>query len=89
MPVWFVITGENLYLLPVRGSDTEWYQNLIHNPSIRISARRGQEAEFRAARITEPKEVLSVVEKFGRKYGAAVVRKLYSKFDVAVLVKVG
>jgi hypothetical protein len=89
MPVWFVMTGDNLYLLPVQGSDTQWYQNLIHNPSIGISARRGQETEFRAARITEPKKVSSVVGKFGQKYGARVVKKLYSKFDVAVVVKAG
>ena len=24
VPVWFVLEGERLYLLPVRGSDTQW-----------------------------------------------------------------
>jgi hypothetical protein len=24
-PVWFVFEGEKLYLLPVQGSDTQWY----------------------------------------------------------------
>ena len=27
-PVWFVLEGEKLYLLPVKGSDTDWYKNL-------------------------------------------------------------
>jgi hypothetical protein len=86
VPVWFVMEGDNLYLLPVRGSDTQWYQNVIHNPSIRISAR-GQEKEFRCSLVAEPKAVQSVVDKFRHKYGPRDVKKYYSKFDVAVLVK--
>jgi hypothetical protein len=44
-PVWFVLDGENLYLLPMQGSDTQWYKNLLKNPKMRIDAR-GTEAEF-------------------------------------------
>jgi hypothetical protein len=47
VPVWFVLEGEKLYLLPVRGSDTQWYKNVLQNPSIRLDAR-GVEAEFRS-----------------------------------------
>jgi hypothetical protein len=47
IPVWFVLEGEKLYLLPVQGSDTQWYKNALKNPWIRIDAR-GAEAEFRA-----------------------------------------
>jgi deazaflavin-dependent oxidoreductase (nitroreductase family) len=86
MPVWFVVEGTKLYLLPVRGSDTEWYKNVLKNTSIRIDAR-GTEAEFRAKPITESKAVKSVVEKFREKYGAKDVKKYYSKFDVAVVVE--
>src|SRR5437588_11012842 len=86
IPVWFVLEGEKLYLLPVQGSDTQWYRNVLKNPSIRIDAR-GAEAEFRAKPITESKTVKSVVEKFREKYGAKDVKKYYSKFDVAVVVQ--
>jgi hypothetical protein len=34
--VWFVLEGQKLYLLPVQGSDTQWYKNVLQNPSIRI-----------------------------------------------------
>jgi hypothetical protein len=27
IPVWFVLDGEKLYLLPVQGSDAQWYKN--------------------------------------------------------------
>jgi deazaflavin-dependent oxidoreductase (nitroreductase family) len=87
IPVWFVLEGEKLLLLPVLGSDTQWYKNVLKNPQIRIDAR-GAEAEFRAVPITEAKAVKSVVEKFREKYGAGDVKKYYSKFDVAVVVEV-
>jgi len=86
MPVWFVLEREKLYLLPVRGSDTQWYRNVLKNPSIRIDAR-GVEAELRATPITDAKALKSVIEKFRQKYGAKDVKKYYSKFDVAILVK--
>jgi deazaflavin-dependent oxidoreductase (nitroreductase family) len=87
IPVWFALAGEKLYLLPVQGSATQWYKNVLKNPSIRIDAR-GVEAEFRAKPITAPKAVNSVVEKFRGKYGAKDVKKYYSKFDEAVVVEV-
>ncbi len=27
-PVWFVLEGDKLSLLPVKGSNTDWYKNL-------------------------------------------------------------
>ncbi len=84
-PVWFVLEGDTLFLLPVQGSDTQWYKNVLHNPQIKISAR-GKEGKFRAVPITDPKTVKSVVEKFKAKYGPEDVKKYYSKFDVAVRV---
>ncbi len=88
IPVWFVLEGEKLFLLPVQGSDTQWYKNVLQNPSIRIDAR-GSEAELRATPITDAKAVKSVVERFREKYGAKDVKKYYSKFDVAVVVELG
>jgi deazaflavin-dependent oxidoreductase (nitroreductase family) len=85
VPVWFVVDADKLYLLPVRGSETQWYQNVLKNPSLKVDAR-GAEAAFRASPIKQPKPVNSIVEKFREKYGAGDVKKYYSKFDVAVLV---
>jgi deazaflavin-dependent oxidoreductase (nitroreductase family) len=83
-PVWFAYDDDKVYLLPVRGSDTQWYKNVLKDPSIRIAAR-GADAEFRAVPITDRTWVSSVVEKFRAKYGASDVKKYYSKFDVAVV----
>jgi deazaflavin-dependent oxidoreductase (nitroreductase family) len=86
IPVWFVLEGEKLYLLPVQGSETQWYRNVFKNPTIRIDAQ-GVGAELRATPVTDAKAVKSVVEKFREKYGAKDVKKHYSKFDVAVAVE--
>ena len=83
-PVWFVFEDDKLYLLPVEGSDTQWYKNVLKNPMMRIEAR-GAEGKFTAVSITDAKQVSSVVEKFRAKYGAGDVKKYYSKFDVAIL----
>jgi deazaflavin-dependent oxidoreductase (nitroreductase family) len=86
-PVWFVFEDGKLYFVPVKGSDTQWYKNVLKNPSIRVDARDA-EAEFDVVPITDAKEVSSVVDKFSGKYGAGDVKKYYSKFDVAVLAQV-
>jgi deazaflavin-dependent oxidoreductase (nitroreductase family) len=54
IPVWFVLDDAALYLLPVRGSDTQWYKNVLENPSIRITAGGGA-AAVDVALITDPK----------------------------------
>jgi deazaflavin-dependent oxidoreductase (nitroreductase family) len=85
-PVWFVFEDGQLYLLPVTGSDSQWYKNVLKNPKITVLAR-GLEAELRAQPITDHKQVSSVIEKFRGKY-ADDVKKYYSKFDVAVVAEV-
>jgi deazaflavin-dependent oxidoreductase (nitroreductase family) len=85
-PVWFILDEDKLYLLPVQGSDTQWYKNVLKNPSIRIDAR-GAQGEFRGVPITDTARVSHVAEKFRAKYGAKDVKKYYSKLDVAVLAQ--
>jgi deazaflavin-dependent oxidoreductase (nitroreductase family) len=82
-PVWFVFEDHKLYLLPVQGSQTQWYKNVLKNPKIHIDAR-GAEAELKVSPTTDAKQVSSVIEKFRNKYGADDVKKYYSNFDVAV-----
>ncbi len=84
-PVWFVLDGDDLHLLPVTGSETQWYQNVVKNPRIEVGAG-GTKAEFKAIPVTDPSEVAAVAEKFRKKYGPGDVKKYYSKLEVAVLV---
>jgi deazaflavin-dependent oxidoreductase (nitroreductase family) len=84
-PVWFVQEGKSLYLLPVTGSDTEWYKNILKNPTIMLAAE-GEKWTAKATPITDAARVSEIVEKFRAKHGAADVKKYYLKFDVAVEV---
>ena len=83
-PIWFASDNDKLYLLPVKGSDTQWYKIVLKNPSIRIKASSA-ESELHAVPITDPAQVKSVVEKFRQKYGADEVKKYYVRLDVAVV----
>jgi len=84
IPVWFVLEDEKLYLLPVQGSDTQWYKNVLKNPMIRIDAG-GAEAKVKVVPVSDATQVSSVVKKFRAKYGTSDVKKYYAKLDVAVL----
>ena len=83
-PVWFVLQTGTLYLLPVKGSDTQWYKNVLKNPAIRIQAGDAK-AEVKVTPVTDTQQVAPVVEKFRGKYGPADVKKYYSKLDVAIV----
>jgi deazaflavin-dependent oxidoreductase (nitroreductase family) len=87
-PIWFALDKDKdkLYLLPVKGSDTQWYKNVLKNPSIRID-EGGADAALQAVPVADAKQVSSVVEMFRAKYGKGDVKKYYSKLDVAVLVQ--
>jgi len=83
-PVWFVLEGEKLYLLPVKGSDTDWYKNLRKTPTIHLAAR-GKTFTTSARLLTDEAQIGKVLEKFRDKYGRNV-KSYYPKLDVAVEV---
>ncbi|HEY7569864.1 MAG TPA: nitroreductase/quinone reductase family protein [Nitrososphaeraceae archaeon] len=84
-PVWFSYEGNTLYLLPVQGSDTNWYKNLLANPSLKISID-DVETLTRGRILKEIHMVDEIVRKFRSKYGEGDMKKYYTKFDVAVEV---
>ena len=83
-PIWFALDGDKLYLIPVRGSDTEWYKNLRKRPSIRLAAH-GKTLTASARFLTDEAQLDKVLEKFRDKYGRNV-KSYYPKLDVAVEV---
>ena len=84
-PVWFVEEGERLLLLPVGGSDSNWYKNLRKTPTVGLTAN-GAELKTDAKPIDDAAAVDHVVEAFGAKYGADRVKEYYPKHDAAVEV---
>jgi deazaflavin-dependent oxidoreductase (nitroreductase family) len=84
-PVWFAQDEDMLYLLPVYGSDTQWFKNLRKNPTIRIAAD-GTELTAQASPIADSARVEDVEQRFRAKYGDANVERYYPKRDVAIEV---
>jgi deazaflavin-dependent oxidoreductase (nitroreductase family) len=85
-PVWFVQEAEAVYLLPVTGSDTQWYKNVVEKPTIRLAAAEGSDYTAEARPVTDPDEVENVVGKFREKYRVDDFEAYYPKHDVAVEV---
>ncbi len=82
-PVWFVLEGDSLFLLPLRGTATSWFPNLQANAAIGLSVR-GKTATLLAKTITDENMLGNIVEKFRSKYGAPDVKKYYSRFDACI-----
>ena len=83
MPVWFVREGEKLYLVPVKGSDADWYKNVMERPTIRLAAG-GARLTASVTPIADAAKVEEILDKFGSKYGAEDVEAYYPKHDAAV-----
>ena len=84
-PIWFALDGNTLYLIPVRGSDTEWYKNVLKTPTIRLATRGGKTLTASARLITDKAQLDNILEKFRDKYGRNV-KSYYPKLEVAVEV---
>src|SRR6516225_6883867 len=67
-PVWFVYEGKTLYLLPVQGSETNWFKNLLVDPTLSISVDGVEIPAARGKPITDNNRVDDVVRKFKSKY---------------------
>jgi deazaflavin-dependent oxidoreductase (nitroreductase family) len=81
-PVWFVVRGTELLLLPVTGTDSHWYKNVLRNPQVEIrSSQQTFGGKLRA--IKERKRVDEVIELFKGKYGPSDIKKYYPNPNVA------
>lgn len=85
LPVWFDQEEDKLYLVPVRGTDSDWYKNVRKTPTVRLQAD-GATLTARATPVTDQGQVQEVVQRFRDKYGNDQVRSYYSKLDAAVEV---
>jgi hypothetical protein len=82
-PVWLVHENNIVYLLPVRGSDTEWFKNVLHDPTMKISVNKKEFSGIGKA-ITEENEITKVADKFRSKYSSDNIKRYYSKLDAMV-----
>jgi deazaflavin-dependent oxidoreductase (nitroreductase family) len=84
-PVWFVLEGDKVMLVPVTGTDSGWYRNIEKTPTVGLRAD-GAEYSGDAKPTDDPAAVEHAAEVFGEKYGADKVRDYYPKLNAAVEV---
>lgn len=82
-PVWFVHEGQKLYLIPVKGTHSNWYKNVLAKPTMQLSTG-GRNVTVKANPIFDSGKVADVVEKLRSKYGTGEVKRYYSKLDAAL-----
>ena len=61
-PVWFVMDGDRVAIVPMNGSDNNWFKNLVRSPLIELSAG-GISATFNASIVRGPNQVEKVIDK--------------------------
>jgi hypothetical protein len=84
-PIWFVLEGDKLLLLPVGGAEANWYRNIQKTPAIGLRAD-GAELSAEAQPTEDPATVGHIAEVFGEKYGADKVKEYYPNLNAAVQV---
>jgi hypothetical protein len=87
IPVWFVYGDGTLWLLPVNGSETEWYRNIMADRAIAIEAGEFSR-NFRATLVTDTPVVSNVIQQFREKYGPEDIKRWYTHLDVAVEIPI-
>lgn len=83
-PVWFVVDGATIYLLPMYGADTKWYKYVTTNPEIELSVR-GKRVRAEA-RPVDSQKLADVIHRFRSKYGE--LERYYRKVDTAIAVTI-
>ncbi len=82
-PVWFIVDGATVYLLPVFGTDTKWYKYATANPEIELSVK-GKKMRAQARPVLDAQKLADVIGGFRSKYGD--LDRYYRKLDIAVAV---
>ena len=81
-PVWFVLKGTELLLLPVTGTSSQWYKNILKDPLVKITSS-GQTLTGKLHTISGKREVGEVIQLFEKKYGPRDVKRYYPNPNVA------
>jgi deazaflavin-dependent oxidoreductase (nitroreductase family) len=84
-PVWFVLEGDRVLLVPVTGTDSNWYRNIEKTPAVGLRAD-GTEYNTNAKPTDDPTAVEHAAGAFSEKYGADRVKEYYPNLNAAVEV---
>ena len=89
LSIWFVVQDGTVYLVPARGSATNWYKNVLKNSRVRIDIS-GHPFDGTAVPIQDRERVTAIMSLFRDKYGDRNCRNFFAdRVNVAVSVVVG
>lgn len=84
-PVWFVLEGEKVMLVPMKGSDSNWFKNLVNNQQIELGIN--DDAITCNARIVRNSDqTKQVIDRLRTKYKSEWAESYYTKRDAYVQV---
>ena len=86
-PVWFVLDGNRVILLPIKGSESSWLKNLAKDPHIELGVDDNA-IPSRAKLVRDSDQVNKVLDKLRSKYRSMWSESYYTKRDVYVEVPV-
>jgi hypothetical protein len=87
IPVWFVISGDKLQLLPVRGTKSNWYKGILKNPMMDLEVS-GKKISAESHPIQDTKTIEEIMDRFRSKYGAGDVKRYYPGQNAAVELQI-
>src|SRR3954447_14966882 len=82
-PVWFVREDRRVYLVPIYGTDSAWYKNVLDTPAVRLDVA-GRELAASATPVIDADRLAAVVDAFKAKYGDASFERHYPHPNAAV-----
>lgn len=83
IPVWFVLDGTRLQLLPMHGLKTHWFRDVVKGGGMKVGTKNVMKRVAPNV-VRNPGKVEEVKKLFSQKYGEADVRKYYSTSEVAL-----
>lgn len=86
-PVWFVLDGGKVILVPIKGSESDWFKNLKKDPSIELGLDEIT-LPSKATLVNDSTQVKKVLDMFRAKYKSEWSESYYIKRDVYVEVPV-
>jgi deazaflavin-dependent oxidoreductase (nitroreductase family) len=84
-PVWFVLDGEKVILVPMKGSDNEWFKDLAKEPQIELGVDNTT-IPSKATLVRDSTKVEKVLDRFREKYRSMWSESYYIKRDAYVEV---
>lgn len=86
-PVWFVSEGNNVEIVPIKGSQSDWFKNLEKDPQIELSVGR-ERISSKAKLVKDAEKTKKVIEKLKAKYKSEWSESYYSNRNAYVQVPV-